>query len=323
MGTRVEEKIFRCSFCGAEFSIPKTFVYATCPYCGTTTRVDNPDAKVDHFIFAINYDKNSSYRRVKDFALMQVGIAEDFNDNVDFDSAYQYLVPLYIYEVDVKAVCREEVEKIEENEVEISIHGGEEAAHVVVIALENPPINIPKDYSFPAKNRIYFKPSILREGVYLNPSLDPETVFEKIKRPYIEKTLSEAETACGKKYRFADNSRFVGLAHYPFWIITCNYRGRKYRAIVDAADGTVLYLEYPISFKQRLKGLVGGIGFTLTASIIGTAISYTLSSNIIYSTIGGTLTALPGLAIAINKFSRSKGVYKYKPSEEAIFTPIR
>lgn len=69
--------------------------------------------------------------------------------------------------------------------------------------------------------------------------------------------------------------------------------------------------------------MVGGIGSILTASIIGTAISYTLSSNIIYSAVGGALTALPRLAIAINKFSRSRGVYKYKPLEEAVFAPIR
>ena len=69
--------------------------------------------------------------------------------------------------------------------------------------------------------------------------------------------------------------------------------------------------------------MVGGIGSILTTSIISTAISYTLSSNIIYSAAGGALTVLPGLAIAINKFFRFRGVYRYKPSEEAVFASIR
>lgn len=314
---------FRCSFCGAEIEVPKTYTYATCSYCGTTFRVDKPDAKVDHYLFTISYDKNAGYRIVKEFALMQVGVAKDLDVNADFESAYLYFVPLYLYEVNVKALCKEGPEKVEENSVEIDIHGGEEVAYVIVPATSSLPIAIPSNYSFPARSRAYFKPSVIRDGMYLSPTLDPEAIFGKVKEPYVSKTVSEAKTACGYSYSLVDNSRYIGIAHYPFWLVKYRYRDGEYTSVVDAADGTVIYLEYPLDSTSRLKGLVGGVGATTLALILGGLISLALVDNSIYGFIGGLLASIPILAVALQKFLRTRGAYRYKPSEEAIFAPIR
>lgn len=319
----VDKNKFRCSFCSAELEVPKTYTYATCPYCGTTFRVDKPDAKVDHYLFTVSYDKNAGYRLVKEFALMQVGVAKDLDVNADFESAYQYFVPLYVYEVNVKALCKEGSEKTEEDKVEVDIHGGEEVAYVIVPAVNAIPIAIPSNYSFPARSRTYFKPSVIREGVYLSPTTDPETLFGKVKEPYISKTVSEAKTACGYGYSLVDNSKYIGIAHYPFWLIKYRYRGREYTSILDAADGTVLYLEYPLDSSSRLKGLVGGIAATAVAIILGGMLSLSLVSDSAGGVIGGAIASIPILFIALQKFLRTRGVYRYKPSEEAVFAPIR
>jgi len=314
---------FTCPFCGAEFEVPKTFVYATCPYCGTTFRVDKPEAQVEHYLFSVNFDKNAAYKLMKDFALLQVGVAEDFESSTEFVSAYQYLVPLYIFEVNVKALCRGEKVEADEEKVEINVHGGEEAAYVITPATHALPIGIPQGYSFPARSRRFFKPSVLKDGVYLQPSLNPEHVFSTVKEPYLRKAVSEAQTACGSGYEVADNSKYIGLAHYPFWLIRYRYRGREYIAIIDASDGTALYLEYPISARGRAAGLAMGLAATLFAGVVGGATTILLMKSFTPGLIGGAIASLPALAVAVQRFAKSKGVYRFKPSEEAVFAPVR
>lgn len=254
---------------------------------------------------------------------MQVGAARDIESNASFESAYQYLVPLYLYEINVKAMCIGESEKVEEDKVEMDVHGGEEFAYIVTHASNSLPIAIPNDYSFPARSRTYFKPSIIKEGVYLNPTLDPQTIFNKVKEPYIRKAASEATTACGSSYRLVDNSRYAGIAHYPFWLVKYRYRDKVYTAVVDAADGTVVYLEYPMDSVSRLKGLAGGVATMAVAAIVGGLITMALANSIMYGVIGGALASTPALAVALQKLLRSRGIYKYKPSEEAVFAPVR
>lgn len=314
---------FSCPFCKAKFDVPKVYTYATCPYCGTTFRIDNPEAHVEHYIFTASYDKNSVYRLLKEFALMQVGIAEDFESATEFESSYMYLVPLYIYEVNVKAGCRGGKEEAEEGKVEIDVHGGEETAYIVTPAAQGLPMHIPEGYSFPARGRRFFRPAIVGEGVYLQPSLDPEAVFKSVKEPYVSKAVSEAVAACGDNYDLVDNSKYVGVAHYPFWLVRYRYRGRTYTSVVDASDGTVLHLEYPMGVKSRVVGLVGGVAIVLAAAAIGGLITGAALGLPIHGFLGGALSSLSALGVAVGRFIRSKGVYRYRPSEEAVFVPMR
>lgn len=311
-----------CPFCRAEYTVPKTYTYATCPYCGTTFRLGRPDAKVDHYLFAAVIDKNSAYRYVKEFALMQVGVAEDLDVNSSFESSYLYYIPLYLYEVNIKAVCRGGQEVVDDIGVKIDVHGGEETAYIVKPAVQSTPIPIPQGYGFPARGRRFFKPAVLSDGVYLQPSLDPEAVFEHVKRPYLDKAVNEAAISCRGGYDVNDSSRFIGIAHYPFWLVRYRYRGKAFIAVVDAADGTVLYMEYPLSPKRRMKGLLGGV----LALIMGISIAILISvfaGSALTGFIGGAIAALPGFGVALSRFIKSMNIYRYRPGEEAVFIPMR
>lgn len=48
-----------------------------------------------------------------------------------------------------------------------------------------------------------------------------------------------------------------------------------------------------------------------------------VAGTFIHGLLEGAVTALPALGIAVQRFIRSRGVYKYKPLEEAIFVPVR
>ncbi|GEM_PF-433287 len=314
----------RCPYCGAEYRVPSTVTYATCPYCGTTFRIDYPEAKIEHYLFKIVYDKNLAYRLARDFASQQVGVVEDLVENSSFVSAELYYVPVYIYEVNVKALCRGEREKIVgDGEVEIDVHGGEEFSYELVRAVDKLPIPLPKDYGFPARARVYFKPTVLKEGRYIQPSLDPMRVFERVKESGIKKAVEEARIACTGGYEVDDRSRYYGLAHYPFWWIRYRYGGKVYHALVDAADGTIVYLEYPLSMSGLLMGLGGGIASALAAGGIGSFITWYLLKQPLYGFIGGFIAGLPGFLVTASRMIFGKGRYMFKPGEEALFMPTR
>ncbi len=319
-------KLVKCPYCGAEYRIPETVTYATCPYCGTTFKIENPEEKIEHYLFRMIIDKNNAYRLAKSFATQQIGVAEDLADNAEFRSAKIYYVPVYIYEVKILAPCKEELEELEkekESSIELGVHGGEEVNYVLVVANDNLPIPLPENYSFPARARMYFKPSILKNGVYLQPLLDPYEVFEEVKQPSLKQAVEEAEMACSNGYEVIDESQYLGIAHYPFWHIKYSYKGKEYQALVDAADGTIVYLEYPYSLKGRLIGFTGGLGALIGAGLIGGVIADKIAGLFTAGFIGGALTASPGLVYTLINLARFKGVYRYKPEEEAIFLPVR
>ncbi len=322
-------KKVKCPYCSAEYKIPATVTYATCPYCGTTFELANPEEKIEHYLFKTIIDKNQAYRLAKGFASQQIGVAEDIEENSSFSKARIYYVPIYIYEINILTPCIEELEELEneekeeKNELKLSIHGGEEVEYKLVIATNDLPLPIPPNYYFPARARMYFKPTILKNGIYLQPTKDPFRVFEEIKQPSLRKVIEEAKISCPRGYKIIDESKYVGIAHYPFWDILYAYKGKEYRSIVDAADGTIVYLEYPLSWKGRITNFAGGLGTLIGSSIIGGIVSYVFIKELIPGLTGGAIAALPALLYTAYKLFRFKGIYKYKPGEEAVFLPVR
>ena len=322
-------KLVKCPYCGAEYRVPATVTYATCPYCGTTFRIGKPEEEIEHYLYHLNIDKNKAYRLARDFATQQIGVVEDLAQAASFKEAKLYYVPVYIYEINIKAPCREELEELKKEEAErdkeirLKIHGGEEVDYVIKPAVEDLPIPLPKDYGFPARARSYFKPAVLKNGRYLQPLLDPIKIFNMVKQPYVSKATEEARISCSSGYEVIDKSSYRGIAHYPFWHIKYTYNGKEYEALVDAADGTIVYLEYPLSMSGRLIGVAGGSGTLIASAIIGGLISLKLMEELLPGLIGGAIAALPALGYTLYRLARSKGIYKFKPGEEAVFLPVR
>ncbi|ADM27716.1 zinc finger TFIIB-type domain-containing protein [Ignisphaera aggregans DSM 17230] len=304
----------KCPYCGAGYRVPRTVTYATCPYCGTTFKLDNPSEKIDHYLFKALIDDQKAFNIIKSFASQQVGAEKDLIDRASFVSSKLFYIPIYLYEARVRALCRDGDKEY---------HGGESYNQYIVIAIDNPPIALPTDYGFPARMREYFKPTISRNYIYLQPVKDPIAIFEGLKRRDISEAMNEAREACpSSDIKLADESRYIGLAHYPFWQIEYSYKGNIFRAIVDAADGTILYLEYPLNIKNATKALIGVIAGTIIASLIGTTIA--IQSNTAF--IGGLASFIaftPALYISLSMLLKRKATYMYNPEEEAEFLPTR
>ncbi len=323
----------KCPYCGAEYKVPSTVTYATCPYCGTTFRIDKPGEKIEHYLYRLIVDKNKAYRLARDFATQQIGVVEDLVERSSFKKAKLYYVPIYIYEVNVKTPCREEeeelekeeeeIEKGETSEIKLKIHGGEEVEYILRPAVDKIPLPMPENYGFPARSRMYFKPSVLKDGLYLQPVLDPLKIFAEVKEPRIKKAINEARISCSGGYDVVDESKYLGIAHYPFWHIVYTYDEKEYNAIVDASDGSIVYLEYPLSFKGRLRVFGAGSGVLLLAAGLGALVTYNAMGDPFTGFVGGLVAALPGFFYGLSRIARFKGKYWFKPGEQAIFVPPR
>ena len=327
MSTNIDGfKEVECPFCSAKYRVPETVYYSTCPYCGTTFKMDSPDEEIAHYLFKLMYDDASAYKKAKTFASLMVGAVKDLDVKASYKGAMLYYIPTYIYEIRVRAICSG-VSKVVEGEDSkyISIGGGEDAKYYNIPATDNLPIPIPEGYRYPARMKEYFKPSILKSGVYIQPSLNPMEYFQSLKRRSIDEAMYEARISCPTgKIELIDESKYIGIHHYPFWDIKYEYNGGVYRAVVDGTDGTIVYLEYPIDLKRGIPASISLILSDIAVGVLtGIAVEIANPSSFLTVFITGSLMFTPGVIYGLRKLLGRREIYRYNPKEEESFLPIR
>ncbi len=325
----------KCSFCGAAFYVPKHVKYATCPYCGTTVALETRKSLEEtrqHYMFRVYVSGNKAYDVAMGFASAQWGAPSDLRERSSLTGMRLHYIPLYIYEINITADCKGFKKSImpliyvERYLPYVMKKAGEEAAQVSAPAIAPLPIPVPPTYGFPARGREYFRPSKLKQGRYYQPNLDPDKVLERLKRGYRERAMEEAAEACNlvhAEITIEDKSRLIGLAHYPFWEITYSYGGETYRAVVDAADSTVVYLEYPIAARSRLIGLAGAAGLLLGSAVLGGIITAIAGPHLLAGAAAGFAASLPGAYQLLTRSGTGRGVYRFRPEEEGVFASVR
>ncbi len=254
-------KTMRCPYCGASFEVPETVSVAVCPYCGTTVWTATGEEYKEHYMYDAKLGFNQAYKNALGIAVRQFAVPEDLEEEASPQGGLLHFIPLYLYHILIRASCPGNPE------------AGLEDKWINTLATSNPPRGLPVSYRFPTRGRRYFEPAKLERGRYHQPDLDPKTLLERISTRYYLRAVEEALDECDDP-RVENKSEWSGIVHYPFWQITYSYAGKPYEALVDAADGTVVYLEYPISMKKRgilaagtiaavIAGIAGGVAASL------------------------------------------------------------
>ncbi|AEA12275.1 Zinc finger, TFIIB-type domain protein [Thermoproteus uzoniensis 768-20] len=233
----------RCPYCGAEYEAPEGAQYLVCPYCGTVLRQGQVYEKV--YVFKASLDKTDAFKRA--LSLRPWASPEDLASSASLTSAELHFLPLYLYYVYFEPLK-------------------ELATYATALAVEKPPFYVPRDYRFPARWRIPFKPSLERTAVFHQPQLDPETAWAAASKPYEKEARSYA--AAFKK-PISDKTTFEGIVYYPFWRLRYAYGGKEYEAVVDAAEGDVVYMEYPVSRTGRGTSAAIALSIVLGAALLG------------------------------------------------------
>ena len=289
-------KTIQCPYCGARFQVPETVTIAVCPYCGTTVWQASGEIFKEHYMFELRVEFNKAFDYVRRIAQRQFAAPDDIGEKARPEAGRIHFVPLYLYQVKVRAECPENPE------------AGLEEKYRVALALRNPLPGLPRSYPFPVRGRRFFEPATLERGKYHQPDLDPEELLEEVASRARSKALREALNTCPNP-KLVDESKWLGIVHFPVWEVEYSYQGKRYRALVDGSEGTVIYLEYPIGVKERGILLSAGIGGIIASALIGAGIGAAAHS-LLAGAAGGFIASLPGAYSALRLGASRVGVYK-------------
>ena len=269
--------IVQCPFCGAKYEAPPGRKFYVCPYCGTVVSEGKTYENV--YVFKPTVDKTEAFRKALNFR--PFGAPDDL-PSASPEAAELHFLPLYLYHIAFSPL----------DELE---------TYATALAVSAPPFKLPKRYVFPARWRTPFKPSLERVGVFHQPDLSPEEAFNSL-RDVVEEARDYASVF---KVRVSVEWSFEGIVYYPFWQLKYRYRDRPYGALVDAAEGSVLYLEYPISRRGRAGGLGLAAAAALASSAVGALVAAYLYLAPALGALGGALASL-GAAARLVAFAASR-----------------
>ncbi len=294
----MSEKTLTCPYCGARFTVPATVSIAVCPYCGTTVWTSTGDVFKEHYMYDVRVEFNRAFDSARMTAQRQFAAPDDLYDEASPAGGKLHFLPLYLYHVSVRAECPGNPE------------AGLEEEYVSLLASRRVPEGFPETYKFPVRGRRFFEPAKIERGRYYQPDIDPKELLPAASERARRKALREAEEAC-ESPKLVDDTKWLGIVHYPIWEVEYKYRGSSFRALVDAVDGTTLYLEYPIGGKERGVLLAISAGTALGGAIIGLLLGGLVghaSAGALGGLIAGGAGAIPSLRLGTARVGR----YRYE-----------
>jgi len=275
--------IIQCPFCGAKYEAPPGRRFYVCPYCGTALSEGKTYENV--YIFKPTVDKTAAFKAVLNFR--PTAAPEDLPAASPVEAELHFL-PLYLYYVSFPPL-------------------DQLATYATALATSSPPVPLPTGFRFPARWRTPFKPTLERVGVFHSPDLDPEAAFTSLQE-VVEEARAYAQVF---KVKISVVWRLEGLVYYPIWRLAYDYRGRRYSAAVDATDGTVLYMEYPISARGRAEALGIAAAVAAGAAALGTAVAAYAGLPPALGAVGGGVASLGAAArLVLNLAAARVGKYR-------------
>jgi len=274
--------MMQCTFCGARYEAPPGRRFYVCPYCGTALSEGKTYESV--YIFKPRTDKTTAFQAVLN--LKPTGSPGDLPQAAPAAAELHFL-PLYLYHVSFRPLSGSE-------------------ADVAALAVSKPPVELPRGYRFPTRWKTPFRPSLEKMGVFHQPDLDPKSAFQSL-----GEVVEEAEAyAYVFRTKVTVSWRFEGMAYFPVWALEYEYGGRRYAAAVDATDGTVIQMEYPLSKRGRAQATASAAAVVSGSAVLGTLTAALWATWPAVGTLGGLL-ASAGAAWRLVKFAAARrGVYK-------------
>lgn len=290
------QKTVRCPHCGQTFSVPETVPVAVCPYCGTAIWLGTGEVFREHFMYPVRHEYNSAYKLAIGVASRQYEAPERLEIDASPTAGLLHFVPLYLYRVRVRAECPGNPE------------AGLEESWENRLATSSPPKGLPESYVFPSRGRRFFEPKILERGKYYQPDIDPKSLISEVSSKASIKALREAFNWC-EKPKIVNETVWQGIVHYPFWEIRYSYMGEEYYALVDAAGGRVVYLEYPIGSTKRATLVMAAAGIMGISALLGALVGSSLDAPLA-GLAGGVIGSVPGSAVYLRSGVKRRGIYR-------------
>ncbi len=265
----------------------------TCNYCGAEIKI--PTAKV---IYVVCPYCGSVFRAID---LRSVTEVYTYRVNIDHVTAFNNVKARI---AGIEAVPKDITRKANLKSIKlfhvpyyiIEIERlGEKVDYSILAIKELHGVKIPGDYdTLPLGTRDVFRPRRLEYEGYIQP-------LREIEKP-------------------------KALLYYPFYMLEYTYKGRKFKACVDAVTGNVVYAEYPIRYPLRIAIGYGFlfiilmflVSLIMYKILLGLASFSPTSQNIIpyikswYFISVGVLAIVGLIAMIIGSLrTRGRGVFTY------------
>lgn len=291
----------RCPYCGAEYTVPEGVGYAVCPYCGTTVRIDTGE-RVEQQYYPPRLSEQDAYAAALSRASQMPGAPRGLAQEAAFARAGLHMVPLY--------VCRATAWAVEEG----CETAREEAEKPLLAARGEALPGLPEDYPFPATGRMPYKPGVLeRVETFHQAERPPGPLCERLAEQAARRASREAVLA-GCSGAVEKSYRLLAVAHYPFWLIEYSHplANAPMKAVVDAVDATVVYVEYPIPGARRAVLLATAAGGYAAGLAAGTLLALLLHQPLLAA--GAAVAALGAAAPGLRRAVARLGQYRLSAS---------
>jgi len=273
-------KQLTCANCNATLTVPQAASIVVCPYCGHTFEVST-GKKWEYYMFPAYVDSSSAWRRTLQFILRRYGVPEDFNAEANLSRAELYNVPYHVFNCKAYSSC---------------IYHGNRASY---LEIKNMSIlaartgtwldRFAETLSFSVRGRSFFNPNQAQRSRFYLPTLDYHQAYNMAYQFITNQAMAEARKSCtGFKGVDKTEVNYLGLVHYPLWMIEYTYKGKTYRVLMDASGGRVIYVEYPLSTRSRTMMLTAA----LIMIISGLASGLLAASISFIGLLGGLLSSL-------------------------------
>ncbi|MGQ9478687.1 MAG: hypothetical protein ACUVQ0_01530 [Thermoproteota archaeon] len=282
-----------CLNCNATIAIPQEASIVVCPYCGHTFEVYT-GKKWEYYMFPAYIDSSSAWRRVMQFILRRYGVPSDFNAEANMRSAELYNVPYHVFSCRAYSSCS---------------YGGRYASYIETRSVSISAArtgtwldSFTRELSFSVRGRGFFDPRQAQRSRFYMPTMSFQEAYDIAHSLIISQAAYEARRSCSG-FREVDKVEvnYLGLVHYPLWLMEYTYRNSFYRILMDASGGRILFVEYPLSSRSRRVLLAGSLGLLAMGILSGLLAAAVLSPlGLIGGLASSVIVASPLLAKALS-----------------------
>ena len=275
-----------CRVCGGHIiAMPKTTILS-CPYCDTPLhKIDSGDAPY----FPINFTRQEIDTQLNRFLLNRFGIPDDFSSNRVVLDATLAFVPIQLFRV--QAFLNETIFEVDTKAIVL-----------------NPTIwygSKIQDYRFAVRVKQVMQKEDIESKVY--PITIPDEHAELMLEPFEQELLKRDQDRFKEVQSDPKVSKeSQGKVFYPLYEVTYEYRGKEYRAVLDASNGVVCFAEYPMCYISRVSvGITAVMMFVVTLALTAVFSQYgeytKLASTVVFCM--GSLTSAHILWTAMRSHS--------------------
>ncbi|MEM2930810.1 MAG: hypothetical protein QW797_08145 [Thermoproteota archaeon] len=299
-----------CINCNATITAPQAASIVVCPYCGHTFEVST-GKKWEYFMFPAYVDSASAWRKAIQFILRRYGVPEDFNTEANLSRAELYNIPYHVFSCKAYSSC--------------SYHGNQasylEVRNMSILATRTGTWldGFAETLSFSVRGRSFFNPSQAQKSRFYLPTLDYRQAYNMAYHFIVNQAMSEARKSCsGSKGVDKAEVNYLGLVHYPLWLMEYTYKGKTYKVLMDASGGRVIFVEYPLSTKSRTTMLTAAAIMIIVGLVSGLLASFISPIGILSGLLSAIIVSSPLLTKALSlKDKGSETPAQHRLSSEA------